>query len=305
MVTYYGILVYQNVNGADNGRRRAATRRAAAPPHDRRAREGAQRPTRPHLQRTSRTRPAPCWPGQHGDDLHAADGPRPTVGVHAGAPAAQPRPAADGGRGVHACGASRPARTSTCSRSSPTTTIRSGARSSRRRAGSVLVVDAADRPRPPRSGTSWRPASWSGAVPASSPTARCATSRISSTLDLPTFAAGSSPTTNLAQHHAVDLEVPIGCGEVAVYPGDVIVGDGDGVVCIPRTSPTRLRATPPSRSDSRTSCCAGSRRAARCAAPTRPTPRPVPNTRRSRALIQQALGAVRRLVAAIRSRECS
>jgi regulator of RNase E activity RraA len=53
-------------------------------------------------------------------------------------------------------------------------------------------------------------------------------------LDLPTFAAGSSPTTNLAQHHAVDLQVPIGCGEVAVYPGDVVIGDRDGVVCIPR-----------------------------------------------------------------------
>lgn len=53
-------------------------------------------------------------------------------------------------------------------------------------------------------------------------------------LDLPTFAAASSPTTNLVQHHATDLQVPIGCGEVAVYPGDVIVGDLDGVVCVPR-----------------------------------------------------------------------
>ena len=53
------------------------------------------------------------------------------------------------------------------------------------------------------------------------------------TLAMPTFASGISPTTNLAQHHAVDLDVPIGCGEVAVYPGDVIVGDGDGVVCLP------------------------------------------------------------------------
>ncbi len=35
-------------------------------------------------------------------------------------------------------------------------------------------------------------------------------------------------------HHAVDLDQPIGCGEVAVYPGDVLVGDGEGVVVIPR-----------------------------------------------------------------------
>jgi regulator of RNase E activity RraA len=53
-------------------------------------------------------------------------------------------------------------------------------------------------------------------------------------LDLPSFAAGASATTNLAQHHAVDLNVPIGCAEVAVYPGDVMVGDEDGVVCVPR-----------------------------------------------------------------------
>jgi len=53
-------------------------------------------------------------------------------------------------------------------------------------------------------------------------------------LELPTYAAGVSATTNLAQHHAVDFGVPIGCAEVPVYPGDVMVGDAEGVVCIPR-----------------------------------------------------------------------
>jgi regulator of RNase E activity RraA len=53
-------------------------------------------------------------------------------------------------------------------------------------------------------------------------------------LDLPTFAAGAAATTNLAQHHVVEMQVPIGCAEVAVYPGDVMVGDEDGVVCVPR-----------------------------------------------------------------------
>jgi regulator of RNase E activity RraA len=52
-------------------------------------------------------------------------------------------------------------------------------------------------------------------------------------LALPAFARGPSPLTNLAQHHAVDMQVPIGCAEVAVYPGDIIVGDEEGVVCIP------------------------------------------------------------------------
>jgi regulator of RNase E activity RraA len=51
---------------------------------------------------------------------------------------------------------------------------------------------------------------------------------------LPAYAKGPSPLTNLAQHHAVDLQVPIGCAEVPVYPGDVMVGDAEGVVCVPR-----------------------------------------------------------------------
>jgi regulator of RNase E activity RraA len=42
----------------------------------------------------------------------------------------------------------------------------------------------------------------------------------------------SSPPSGIV-HHPVDIGLPIACGGVAVYPGDVIVGDGDGVVVIP------------------------------------------------------------------------
>src|SRR3954451_23392652 len=52
--------------------------------------------------------------------------------------------------------------------------------------------------------------------------------------NLAVYAQGPSPLTNLAQHHAVDLNVPIGCAEVAVYPGDIMVGDEEGVVCVPQ-----------------------------------------------------------------------
>jgi regulator of RNase E activity RraA len=52
-------------------------------------------------------------------------------------------------------------------------------------------------------------------------------------LAMPAFSTGASPLTNLAQHHAVDMQIPIGCAEVAVYPGDIMVGDEEGVVCIP------------------------------------------------------------------------
>jgi regulator of RNase E activity RraA len=33
--------------------------------------------------------------------------------------------------------------------------------------------------------------------------------------------------------HAADIETPIGCAGVAIYPGDIVVGDDDGVVVIP------------------------------------------------------------------------
>ncbi len=52
-------------------------------------------------------------------------------------------------------------------------------------------------------------------------------------LPFPAFHVRPSAPTNLILHHAVDLQTPIACGDVAVYPGDVMVGDGDGVVCIP------------------------------------------------------------------------
>ena len=52
-------------------------------------------------------------------------------------------------------------------------------------------------------------------------------------LDFPIYCAGGSAPLNLLYHHAIDQNVPIGCGGVAVYPGDIIVGDDEGVVVIP------------------------------------------------------------------------
>ena len=54
-----------------------------------------------------------------------------------------------------------------------------------------------------------------------------------SRMDFPVYCAGGSAPLNLIHHHAIDLNVPVGCGGVAVYPGDVIVGDDEGVVVIP------------------------------------------------------------------------
>jgi regulator of RNase E activity RraA len=52
-------------------------------------------------------------------------------------------------------------------------------------------------------------------------------------LSIPAFHSRPSAPTNLTLHQALDINVPIGCGDVAVWPGDVIVGDAEGVVVIP------------------------------------------------------------------------
>jgi regulator of RNase E activity RraA len=53
-------------------------------------------------------------------------------------------------------------------------------------------------------------------------------------LDLATYAQGQNPYASTRIHHSQDINVPIGCGGVAVLPGDLIVGDGEGVVVVPR-----------------------------------------------------------------------
>jgi len=52
-------------------------------------------------------------------------------------------------------------------------------------------------------------------------------------LDFHAYHNRPSAPTNLTHHQALDLNVPIGCGDVAVWPGDVIVGDDEGVFVIP------------------------------------------------------------------------
>jgi regulator of RNase E activity RraA len=52
-------------------------------------------------------------------------------------------------------------------------------------------------------------------------------------MDIAAYHLRPSAPTNLIKHHAVDLQQPIGCGGVAVYPGDLMVGDAEGVVCVP------------------------------------------------------------------------
>ncbi len=52
-------------------------------------------------------------------------------------------------------------------------------------------------------------------------------------IGLPAFAAAMNAHSNKTVHHPSEIQVPIACGEVAVLPGDIIVGDAEGVVVVP------------------------------------------------------------------------
>ncbi|HEV2126037.1 MAG TPA: ribonuclease activity regulator RraA [Chloroflexota bacterium] len=55
-----------------------------------------------------------------------------------------------------------------------------------------------------------------------------------SAVGLPAYSRGTHAATNVTLHHPVDAQLPIACGGVSVFPGDALVGDGDGVIVIPR-----------------------------------------------------------------------
>ncbi len=54
-----------------------------------------------------------------------------------------------------------------------------------------------------------------------------------SSMAIPAYHTRPSAPTNLIKHHAIAINDPIACGGVGVFPGDVLVGDNEGVVCIP------------------------------------------------------------------------
>lgn len=52
--------------------------------------------------------------------------------------------------------------------------------------------------------------------------------------DMPVYCSGPAVPANYVGHHAADYQTAIACGGVAVYPDDIIFGDGEAVIVIPR-----------------------------------------------------------------------
>ena len=101
------------------------------------------------------------------------------------------------------------------------------------RPGEVLVIDCRGNAQGASGGLVLSSACACGVAPVSSRMAACATPPTSSRPGFPVYAKAVCPPNSLVAHRFVDLQVPVTCGEAAVYPGDYIVGDPDGVIVVP------------------------------------------------------------------------
>jgi 4-hydroxy-4-methyl-2-oxoglutarate aldolase len=61
-------------------------------------------------------------------------------------------------------------------------------------------------------------------------------------LRFPVFHGGIAPLDSKGRGVVADIDVPIRCGGVAIAPGDLVIGDADGVVVVPRAVEARAVA---------------------------------------------------------------
>lgn len=57
---------------------------------------------------------------------------------------------------------------------------------------------------------------------------------------LPAYVRSAHASANVTIHHAADMNAVVGCGGIMVRPGDVVLGDADGVAVIPRHLAARV-----------------------------------------------------------------
>ncbi len=101
-------------------------------------------------------------------------------------------------------------------------------------AGQVLVIDSRQDPRSASAGNMLMTRMMRRGVAAAVTDGAYRDGTEIAKMPFPAFCRANTASTRPAFHRAVDMQLPIGCADVAVYPGDIIAGDCDGVVVIPR-----------------------------------------------------------------------
>jgi len=101
-------------------------------------------------------------------------------------------------------------------------------------AGQVLVIDSRNDPRAASAGNMLMTRMMRKGVAAAITDGAFRDGTDISQMSFPAYCRSNSATTRPAYHRAIAMQEPIGCADVAVYPGDIIVGDSDGVIVIPR-----------------------------------------------------------------------
>ncbi|WP_027520608.1 dimethylmenaquinone methyltransferase [Bradyrhizobium sp. Ec3.3] len=102
-------------------------------------------------------------------------------------------------------------------------------------AGQVLMIDSRNDPRAASAGNMLMTRMMRKGVAAAITDGAFRDGTEISKMPFPAYCTANTASTRPAYHRAVDMQLPIGCADVAVYPGDIIVGDSDGVVVVPRT----------------------------------------------------------------------
>lgn len=59
-------------------------------------------------------------------------------------------------------------------------------------------------------------------------------------MDFPVFCSGIRPLDSKGRAVVMDYDVPVQCGEVLVYPGDIVFADFDGVIVIPKSAEEKV-----------------------------------------------------------------
>lgn len=101
-------------------------------------------------------------------------------------------------------------------------------------AGQVLMIDSRSDPRAASAGNMLMTRMMRKGVAAAITDGAFRDGTEISRMPFPAYCQANTASTRPAYHRAVDMQLPVGCAGVAVYPGDIVVGDSDGVVVVPR-----------------------------------------------------------------------